>query len=130
MVEDIFKGERQELERLLEEITWMDETTRAEALKKAKSLVDHIGYPEKVFEDESLKALYGGVELEPDDAFENQLRLINFYLNSRYRKFRLPVSKLGKLSSFDAASANAYYWRQQNSIREFLSNSASTLNWF
>ena len=39
---------RHQFERLLDEVDWMDEQTKAQARVKARGMVEHIGYPSEL----------------------------------------------------------------------------------
>lgn len=57
MVKDI----REEFQTILNNVEWMDETTRKNALEKAKSMSTHIGYPDELTDDKKLEEFYGNV---------------------------------------------------------------------
>lgn len=57
MVQDI----REQFRRTLEEVEWMDEKTRRQALAKADAMAAHIAYPDEMLSDEKLTEFYDGV---------------------------------------------------------------------
>lgn len=57
MVSDI----RAEFEEILNEVDWMDEKTRANAIDKARSMSTHIAYPDELLDNRKLEEFYDGV---------------------------------------------------------------------
>ncbi|VDM64884.1 unnamed protein product, partial [Angiostrongylus costaricensis] len=48
-------------DNMLAESDWMDETTKARAVYKAKHMLRHVGYPDFILDDEKLDDYYSGV---------------------------------------------------------------------
>lgn len=59
MVADI----RAEFEEILKEVDWMDEKTRENAIDKARSMSEHIAYPDELLDDKKLEEFYEGVSI-------------------------------------------------------------------
>lgn len=57
MVQDI----REEFKKILEELDWMDETTKKAALEKAASMSTHIAYPDELLDNKKLEEFYENV---------------------------------------------------------------------
>ena len=70
-VNDMVGYLRAEFGERIRKLTWMDETTRAEALKKLDKIVSHIGYPDRWHDVSSVK-------ISPDDLVGNQRRLLEW----------------------------------------------------
>lgn len=112
MVEDI----RNAFIEILHEITWMDEQTRLEAVKKAKSLITHIGYPNELADNNKLEKYYRDLEIEPDNLLLNTLRLEVFDTDNLFNKLRKPVNKTDWETHAIPSTVNAYYSAVENSI--------------
>jgi len=68
--------------RRIQAIGWMAPSTKAEAIKKAQSIVVGIGYPD-TWRD------YSGLQITPDNAYANQK-------NARLWEYRHQIAKIGK----------------------------------
>lgn len=114
MVNDI----RQEFESILKEVSWMDETTRAAALSKAKTLSVHIGYPDELVQDDKVEEYYRNLNIVPDNLLVNQLNVNIFKTNNKLSKLRQFVNKTDWITHSNAAVVNAFYAPLENSIRK------------
>lgn len=101
---------------VLNEVTWMDEKTRNEAIKKAKTLTAHIGYPDELAENDKLEEYYRELEIEPDNLLLNTLRLEVFDLDNLFNKLRKPVNKTDWETHSIPSTVGAYYSSGENSI--------------
>ncbi|XP_031621713.1 neprilysin-2-like [Contarinia nasturtii] len=108
---------REEFINILHEITWMDESTREEAIKKAKALTQHIGYPNELADNNKLEEYYQDLEIEPDNLLLNTLRINVFNADHLFGKLRLPVNKTDWETHSKPAEVNAYYAALENSIQ-------------
>ncbi|XP_055299905.1 neprilysin-2-like isoform X2 [Sitodiplosis mosellana] len=113
MVENI----RDEFVNILSEIDWMDEKTRQEAIKKAKALTAHVGYPNELADNNKLEDYYQNLEIEPDNLLLNTLRLNVFNADHSFSKLRKPVNKTDWETHSKPAVVNAYYASLENSIQ-------------
>ena len=68
----------------LEQLEWMDEETRAEALTKLSTFEPRIGYPE-------IWDSYEGLELTADDYFGNRMRMAEFSWAEQLEDLSSPV---------------------------------------
>merc|ERR1711971_1238337 len=68
VADEMAENIRATFRRMLEEVDWMDERTRAKALEKADKITPHIAYAEEILDDELLSEYYEGLELA-DDSF-------------------------------------------------------------
>lgn len=103
---------------ILREVSWMDENTRAEAIKKAKSLTAHIGYPDELAENDKLEEFYRDLDIEPDDLLLNTLRIEVFDLDNLFAKLRKPVNKTDWTTHSTPSTVGAYYSSLENSISQ------------
>lgn len=101
---------------VLNEVTWMDENTRNEAIKKAKALTAHIGYPDELAENDKLEEYYRELEIEPDNLLLNTLRLEVFDLDNLFNKLRKTVNKTDWETHSIPSTVGAYYSSGENSI--------------
>lgn len=101
---------------ILNEVAWMDENTRAEAIKKAKSLTTHVGWPNELAENDKLEEFYRDLEIEPDDLLLNTLRIEVFDLDNLFAKLRKPVNKTDWETHSTPSTVGAYYSSVENSI--------------
>lgn len=54
---------RQQFRKTLQEVEWMDELTRQEALEKADAMESHIAYPSEMLDDNKLTRFYNNVSI-------------------------------------------------------------------
>ncbi|TRO96262.1 M13 family metallopeptidase [Glycocaulis profundi] len=103
LVENLTTGFRGRLEQL----EWMDDETRAEALTKLSTFESRVGYPE-VWDS------FEGLELEPGDYFGNRLRLSEHQWNEQLARFPEPVDR--RRWSWPPQIVNASYNPLMNQI--------------
>ncbi|KAI8430848.1 hypothetical protein MSG28_000996 [Choristoneura fumiferana] len=139
MVNDI----RQQFRKTLEEVEWMDEMTRKEALEKADAMASHIAYPNEMLDDTKLIEFYHGgspdltvavveeyntriikliysnsqLEMSPDKLMESVLNLTLFGTEYLFGKLREPVNKTDWVTHGRPAIVNAFYSSIENSIQ-------------
>ncbi|XP_013133397.1 PREDICTED: membrane metallo-endopeptidase-like 1 [Papilio polytes] len=113
MVQDI----REQFRRTLEEVEWMDEKTRRQALAKADAMAAHIAYPDEMLSDEKLTEFYDGLEMSEDKLMESVLNLTLFGTDFLFKKLRLPVNKTDWITHGRPAIVNAFYSSIENSIQ-------------
>ncbi|XP_058810369.1 neprilysin-2-like isoform X1 [Phymastichus coffea] len=76
---------------VLQNISWLSESTKQTILKKHERLRKVIGYPEKILDMKSLDKYYGGLHFELNNYFQNAMMLNNFtYENSIKELTQLP----------------------------------------
>lgn len=114
---DLVENIRDEFINILHEVSWMDEKTREEAIKKAKALTTHIGYPNELADNNNLEEYYRDLEIEPDNLLLNTLRLTVFQTDRVFNKLRKPVNKTDWETHSKPSVVNAYYSSIENSIR-------------
>lgn len=116
---ELVENIRDEFINILNEIDWMDENTRKEAIKKAKVLTPHIGYPNELADNNKLEEYYRNLEIEPDNLLLNTLRLNVFKTDHSFSELREPVNKTDWKTHSKPAVVNAYYSALENSIRMY-----------
>lgn len=107
---------RDEFENILKSVYWMDDTTRAAALKKAEKIQNHIGYPNELMDDKKLIDYHKNLIIDEHEYLKSVLRLNQFRLESETKKFRESVNKTEWDYHASVAIANAYYAWLENSI--------------
>lgn len=113
-------GIRQEFEKILKQVPWMDDTTREAALNKVKSMSTHIGYPDEIMDDKKLVGYYDNLEIDPNDYLASVLRMNVFGTDYAFNKLRKPVNKTDWVTHARPAIVNAFYSSIENSIREYI----------
>lgn len=109
---------RAEFEAILVAVPWMDEETRAEALRKMRAIVAHIGYPNELGDDAALSEHYRDVMVDPERYLESALSVNVFDADYEFGQLRLPVNKTDWVRHAKVATLNALYRPTQNSICE------------
>ncbi len=106
-MDELIANLRAGLKSRLEASAWMDETTRAEALKKLDSFEARIGYPEK-WRD------YSALTIAPGRHFENVTAARQFEWNRTVSRLKQPVDRTEWFMT--PQTVNAYYDAQMNQI--------------
>ncbi|KAK2194153.1 hypothetical protein NP493_2g15008 [Ridgeia piscesae] len=112
--EDILRHIRDTFSANLPNVAWMDESTKASAEEKAKSISQMIGYPDLAADAAKLDKHYEKLSFLDNDAFENEVRS-----SLHYRQYNL--EKLGKTPDphewhMGPATVNAYYSPPTNAM--------------
>ena len=113
MVNDIKK----QFDIILDQVDWMDDTTRLKAKEKAAAMVEYIGYPSELQDMKKLTDFYDGLNLSPDDFLGNALNLTVFSVNYSFGKLREKVNKTDWVRHGNPAVVNAFYAPLENSIQ-------------
>lgn len=105
----------------LEKISWMDESTRHEAIRKAEAMIINIGYPDELIDDEVLDEYYRDLELNENvSLFHNVLRIRKFEHMYEIKQFREPIDRNDwRDHATRAAMVNAFNIPSHNTIRKF-----------
>jgi len=98
---------RASLEERIKTNSWMDEPTRAEALKKLGSFDPRIGHPPKWID-------YSSMVVKRDDMFGNSRRVANFQWKLALSRLPKPVDR--DLWGMTPQTVNAYYSPLTNQI--------------
>ncbi|XP_031626097.1 neprilysin-2-like [Contarinia nasturtii] len=108
---------REEFIKILRDVSWMDDETRAAAIEKAKSMTSHIAYPDELTNNNKLEEYYDGLELESNTLLQNVLRIRIFKDNHLIKGLRTPVNKTDWQTHTMPATVNAAYNPLENSIQ-------------
>lgn len=63
VAEEMISNIKKEFIQMLSTLDWMDEPTRARAIKKAEQITTYVGYSPEILEDDKVMELYQGLEL-------------------------------------------------------------------
>jgi len=101
----------------LDELDWMDESTKAKAHAKADSMTPFIAYAEEILDNDLLNEYYEGLEVNDSSYLKNYLKLKQ-HINEYYvKQFRKPIDKKSWKTHGGAAVVNAFYSSDENSIQ-------------
>ncbi|XP_065215808.1 neprilysin-2 isoform X2 [Planococcus citri] len=114
---DMVEGIRKEMYKILSTVDWMDESTRKNALDKARSMVNHIAYPDELLEEKKLIEFYEKLEIDPNEYYMSLLNLTKFGTDYSFSKLREPVNKTDWITHSRPAVVNAFYNSLENSIQ-------------
>jgi membrane metallo-endopeptidase-like protein 1 len=107
---------REEFKLMLDDLDWMDDTTRARAHKKADQITPHIAYSKEILDDELIEEFYNGLIL-PKDSYLGNILILTQWISAYYAKeFRKPIDKQSWKTHGGAAIVNAFYNPSENSI--------------
>lgn len=124
-VRNLANSIHKEFIRMLESVSWMDETTRKIAIEKAMAINFFIGYPDELIDNAKLDEYYRDLELQPDSLLHSILSIQKFDANQLAKTFRQPTDKNEWTSlSKESTVVNAFYVPQQNTVSKFMSFSS------
>ncbi|CAG0888500.1 unnamed protein product [Darwinula stevensoni] len=107
-VTEMVKRIQAEFDTILDEVDWMDFTTRRRAKLKSAEIKAEIAYPEWLLDNKILTAIHEGLEITPDHFYQNVLNLSLFSRNYHFRLFR--EEKKNRLIWIQGpADVNAFY---------------------
>ncbi|XP_060115115.1 membrane metallo-endopeptidase-like 1 isoform X2 [Heteronotia binoei] len=116
MVRDLIDKIREVFIETLDELQWMDETSKAKAQEKAIAIKEQIGYPDYILEDqnEKLDQEYKNLTFSEQEYFENILANLQTVAQKSLRKLRERVDQ--DVWLIGAAVVNAFYSPNRNQI--------------
>lgn len=91
--EDMINSVRLAFKDNLENLKWMDPETRILANEKADAISDMIGFPDYILNPQLLDERYKMLEIDPNNYFENNVKLNVFNLKKNLEKLDQPVNK-------------------------------------
>ncbi|KAL3862327.1 hypothetical protein ACJMK2_008304 [Sinanodonta woodiana] len=103
MISDI----REAFDDILQELDWLDNTTRTKANEKASAIRGWIGYPDGVTNDTHLESIYENVTVDRDTHFENILNNLKRTAVAGLHNLRKEYSK--NEWTTPPATVNAFY---------------------
>lgn len=115
------KNIRIEFEQTLKEVSWMDEKTRTEALRKLNAMQTLIGYPDELMDDSKLNKYHEDLNITVTNTFfENMLYIQKFFSDFEFRRLRQLFNKTDWVDHSKPADVNAYYSGIENNIRKYM----------
>ncbi|KAF0289689.1 Neprilysin-2 [Amphibalanus amphitrite] len=106
----------QQFNMMLQELSWMDDTTKQRAMEKSDAIEYYIAYPDKLLNETLVAEYYEELSVSDDDYFQNTLNARVFFTNKSFKKLREPVDKKDWKRHSKTAVVNAFYSAQDNSI--------------
>lgn len=119
---EMVQGIRKEFEKILKEVPWMDEETRAAALNKVHAMSTHIGYPDEIMDNQKIEKYYENLDIDPNNYLLSVLNMNVFGTDYAFNKLRKSVNKTDWVTHARPAIVNAFYSSIENSIRKFATN--------
>ncbi|CAM5174101.1 unnamed protein product [Natator depressus] len=114
IAEEMISEIRSAFEESLEQLDWMDKTTRQAAKEKADAIYDMIGFPDFILDNKELDDVYDGYEVSEDSFFQNMLNFYNFSAKVMADQLRKPPNR--DQWSMTPQTVNAYYLPTKNGI--------------
>ncbi|TFK13890.1 Membrane metallo-endopeptidase-like 1 [Platysternon megacephalum] len=116
MVRDLIDKIREVFIETLDELQWMDETSKEKAREKAMAIKEQIGYPDYILEDqnEKLDQEYANLNFSEHKYFENSLENLRAGAQKSLKKLRERVDQ--DIWIIGAAVVNAFYSPNRNQI--------------
>ncbi|VDK17426.1 unnamed protein product [Anisakis simplex] len=101
---------------MLDELEWMDRSSKSGAFNKVRDLVKNIAYPNFLTDDALLSEHYASLELSKNDTFLTMLENIyEFNMRTEYAKLRAGPSQRNDFGNTPDV-VNAWYQPEMNSI--------------
>nr|KAG5707379.1 hypothetical protein BaRGS_005346 [Batillaria attramentaria] len=100
--------------QLLDDLDWMDDTTKKVAREKNEYIDDKIGFPDEVLNITYLTTLYQNYTYYTDQHFENVVTNIKQAARNNYKQLREPVDRDQWTSA--PSTVNAFYSSLRNQI--------------
>lgn len=116
---DMVANIRTVLKEILEEVEWMDRTTKKRALEKLTSMGSYVGYPDELLNDNLIEQFYSQLNMS-DSYLESVLEITKFERVFEFRSLHSPVNKSTWVDHANSAVVNAFYTFSENSISKLL----------
>ncbi|KAM7160896.1 endothelin-converting enzyme 2 [Macrochelys suwanniensis] len=114
IAEEMISEIRAAFEESLDQLDWMDRTTRQAAKEKADAIYDMIGFPDFILDNKELDDVYDGYDVSEDSFFQNMLNFYNFSAKVMADQLRKPPNR--DQWSMTPQTVNAYYLPTKNGI--------------
>ncbi|KAF5306388.1 hypothetical protein FQA39_LY08897 [Lamprigera yunnana] len=108
---------RNEFNRILKTVDWMDEETRGQAQKKLLKMNARVGYPSELLNDAKIEEYYGALNFSANTLIELSLSIYKFHEDNTYERLREVVNRTDWKSFTTATQVNAYYNFVDNGIQ-------------
>ncbi|KAJ8673279.1 hypothetical protein QAD02_004541, partial [Eretmocerus hayati] len=108
---------RREFERVLLTVNWMDKDTKDAALEKARSMRQHIGYPDDLVQDLKIEEYYRNFSVDPESSFLHaSLSILRSVQDENFWGLREPVGPNEWNYDLDPIDTSASYYGELNSM--------------
>ncbi|KAI1715811.1 peptidase family m13 domain-containing protein [Ditylenchus destructor] len=110
-VTDLFDYIDEAFGDMLEEVDWMDDDTRDEALDKLDAMEIHMGYVDEIFDDERIEEIYGGYDLRAGMSYVEMIAMMDEW------RAKYGLEKLAETLPFynsGSQTINAFYAHDRN----------------
>lgn len=109
---------KEEFKVMLEENSWMDESTKEQAIGKAEAIHEVIGYPEGLMDDAKIIAYYKDLNVTFNETlyYESALAMQIAITKQADGRLRTPVDKKAWMPEMNPAVVNAAYSAWDNAI--------------
>ncbi|KAK4879925.1 hypothetical protein RN001_008071 [Aquatica leii] len=106
-----------EFKEILNNVDWMDEKTKQNAIEKANTIVAYIGYPEELLDEKKVEKFYDPVD-ESANHYLLGIRDFSLFMTDYYhKKLRQPINKTEWIEHAFPTIVNAFYSSSENSIQ-------------
>lgn len=109
---------RHEFAETLNTVDWMDNKTRAEALRKLNSMDTLIGYPDELMDDAKLEGYYKDLNVSGETYLQDILKIQKYFGDFEFGRLRDLFNKTDWIDHSKPADVNAYYSGIENNIRK------------
>ena len=83
-------------------------------------MINHVGYPDELLDNQKVDEFYEKLEIKDDDYFQSNLNLYIFQLEENLNKLGKPVNRSSWINHGGSAVVNAFYSPSENSIGMFI----------
>ncbi|KAK6114666.1 Peptidase M13 family protein [Brugia pahangi] len=112
---DILENIKKAFQDIVEEIDWMDNSTKKAALQKVAAITNKIGYHDMIMNDTALTEYYKKLNITSKDSYFQILRKIAKWDAERYfLRLKKPFDKYEFVQS--ASTVNAFFTFRMNSL--------------
>ena len=103
-------------ERILDDITWMDERTKVKARKKLEKMRKFIAYPDELLDERLLDSHHRDIDIDEEDYIGNYFRVNLWQRRFSYSRLREKVAKDDWRDLSQVALVNAFYSSTRNAM--------------
>ena len=103
-------------EDILENLDWMDDTTKEKAKEKLSQMDQFIAYEDAFTDKDTVDGFFANLNITDDEYFENSLKLDRFWKAFKYNQLRVKIDPKSWLEHADVTEVNAFYSGNANYI--------------
>ncbi|CAM6054377.1 unnamed protein product, partial [Sphagnum tenellum] len=101
----------------LEDVDWLDDTTKHEAMNKLSTMKYFVGYPDEILNKTIVEEHFSGIEITEDDYFGNFIRLVKWNQQFQFSRLNKEVEKTAWIDHSLVLFVDAFYDLHANAIR-------------